>query len=276
MKPLIITILTLLFSASIGLANQPLAKALSNSSKKQVIPPGTVLFQEGLFVDMTEITNFSWLEYMSWNKNNYGASSEAYKAVLPDTTVWQNTNSLFEQIYLRHPAFHNYPVVGVSYEQALKFCAWRSDRVNELLFAKTNKFEYHFYKTDSTFCEIPQTCSYRLPTEKEWENFAIAPFSKKVIRKQKDNSIYNLKGAIITDKKGNKINNFTASVHSFWPNNYGMYQLVGDVAEMVSEKGIAKGGSWFHTIQESAINTSTPYTSSTGWLGFRCVCDVKE
>lgn len=276
MKPLTITILILLFSVSIGFANQPLAKALSSSSKKQVIPPGTVLFEEGLYVDMTEITNFSWLEYMYWNKNKYGTASEAYKAALPDTTVWQNTNPLFEQMYLRHPAFHNYPVVGVSYEQALKFCAWRSDRVNELLFAKKNKFEYHFYKTDSTFCEIPQICSYRLPTEKEWEKFAAAPFSKKVIRKQKDNAIYNVKGTAITDKKGNETNDVTASVHSFWPNNYGMYQVVGNVAEMVSEKGIAKGGSWFHTIQESAISTSIPYSASTGWLGFRCVCEVKK
>lgn len=252
-------------------------KALHNrSSKKEIVPPGTVKFSDGLYIDMTELTNFNWLEYLNWMKTKYGKTSEAYAAVLPDTMTWRSVNSILEETYLRHPAFHNYPLVGVSYEQAVNYCAWRSDRVNEMLFARKNKIEYHYYKEDSTFCEIPKICTYRLPTEKEWESFAIAPFSKKVLRKQKSDPIYNVNGPKLTVENTGEIEITTALATAFWPNVHGQYNVIGNVAEMVSEKGKSKGGSWFHSLEESAVSNSINYSKPTNWLGFRCVCEVKE
>ena len=59
---------------------------------------------------------------------------EVYNKALPDTLVWRDKlgyNEPFVTHYLRHPAYKNYPVVGVSWIQANDYCIWRTDRVNE-------------------------------------------------------------------------------------------------------------------------------------------------
>ncbi|MFT5819410.1 MAG: sulfatase activating formylglycine-generating enzyme [Crocinitomix sp.] len=276
MKPLYIFFISLLFTTSQGHAMNLASKASHQSPKKEIVPPGTVKFNDGLYVDMTELSNFSWLEYIYWMKTKYGKSSKAYEAVMPDTMAWRNTNLLFETIYLRHPSFYNYPVVGITYEQAVGYCTWRSDRVNEMIFAQNNKVEYHFYKEDSTFYEIPKICNYRLPTEEEWESFAIAPFSKKVLRKQKTDPIYNVAGTNPKSENTGETSDATTSTTAFWPNIYGQYNLIGNVAEMVAEKGKSKGGSWIHSEEESSASNSIEYTKPNVWLGFRCVCEVKQ
>lgn len=235
-------------------------------TKKEIIPPGTIKVSENFYFDQTEITNFSWLEYMYWAKEKYGKTSEQYLAVIPDTAVW-GENSPFAQHYLRHPSYQNYPVVGVSYEQAVAYCAWRSKRVNEFIFAKKNKIEYHYFKEDSTFTEIPQIFTYRLPTEEEWNLVANAGFSKRTLRKKTSEG--NLK-SIAEDE--NKMET-TTPVTAYWPNIYGVFNMIGNVAEMVSVKGVSKGGSWTHSLEDSQADKVQNYTGPTRWLGFRCVCE---
>ena len=65
----------------------------------------------------------------------------------------------------------------------------------------------------------------------------------------------------------------TAPVKSYWPNNYGIYTIIGNIAEMVQEKGVSKGGSWIHTPEQSNLTKQIIYTKPTSWLGFRCVCE---
>ena len=87
------------------------------------------------YLDETEVTNADYLEYLYWTKRMYNNSyPEVYKKILPDTLVWRDKlgyNEPFVNAYLRHPAYRNYPVVGVSWQQATDYCAWRTDRVNE-------------------------------------------------------------------------------------------------------------------------------------------------
>jgi len=61
---------------------------------------------------------------------------DIYLSAVPDTLVWRDVlgfNELLTENYLRHPSYADYPVVGVSWTQAVQFCKWRTDRVNEKL-----------------------------------------------------------------------------------------------------------------------------------------------
>lgn len=115
---------------------------LSFSIKKKITPPGTVFVKENFYADKLEVSNFAWLEYEMDIKNKFGANSQEYKDVLPDTTVWRNKknyNEPYVQYYYRHVAYRDYPVVGITYEQAINYCKWRTEKVKSLYFAKHKK-----------------------------------------------------------------------------------------------------------------------------------------
>lgn len=90
------------------------------------------------FLGDTEVTNYDYKEYMSWlayvfpadNPNNINIRN----GVLPDTLAWGNKlsrNEIYINEYLRNPSFDYYPVVGVSWLQADRYCQWLTDRANE-------------------------------------------------------------------------------------------------------------------------------------------------
>ena len=99
----------------------------------QKYTPGVYAVNDILIVDETENTNFHWMEYMFWVKRTFGIESLEYLAVLAETAVWNEDSCLIKYVdfYLRHPAYRDYPVVGISQKQARDFAQWRSDRVYE-------------------------------------------------------------------------------------------------------------------------------------------------
>lgn len=132
--------------------------------KKQATGPGLVLVEGGTFtmgkvqddvmhdwnntpnqqhvqsfyMDETEVTNMMYMEYLDWLKRVFPPDQENYKNIYegasPDTLVWRNRlgyNETMTNNYLRHPAYAEYPVVGVNWIQATEFSRWRTDRVNE-------------------------------------------------------------------------------------------------------------------------------------------------
>src|SRR5690554_4797482 len=95
---------------------------------------------QSFYMDETEVTNLMYLEYLDWIKMVFPPSDENYRLIydgaVPDTLVWRNRlgfNEVMTNNYLRHPAYAEYPVVGVSWIQAVEFSKWRTDRVNELI-----------------------------------------------------------------------------------------------------------------------------------------------
>jgi len=90
------------------------------------------------YLDEAEVTNREYVLYLQYLEKVFPPSDDTYRkiyqAALPDTLVWRNTlgfNELLTENYLRHPAYADYPVVGVSWNQASEYCKWRTDRVNE-------------------------------------------------------------------------------------------------------------------------------------------------
>ena len=235
---------------------------------KSITPPNCVRIGNNLFMDQSEISNVHWLEFLAYLQEH---QPEQYAANLPDTAVWASelsTNDSYIANYLRYPGFHYFPVVGVSYQQAVSFCAWRS-KIVTAHFAQNKKNKYKDYTIEFVFS---------LPSAKQWEQAASAnsddPYGfvslkPRLAKQYSHRANYN---------KGSSPENtifITEYILAYPPNDLGLYNMIGNVAEMVAEEGIAKGGSWKDPLEACVITLQKSYEVPQSWLGFRCVCTIK-
>jgi gliding motility-associated lipoprotein GldK len=145
--------------------------------------------------------------------------------VYPDTLVWVHDytysyNEPLAENYFWHPAYDDYPVVGVTWGQAVAFNAWRTQIMNEW---RQQEGQTYIQK-------------FRLPSEAEWEyaarggrNLAPYPWGGPYIRNEQGCVLANFKpmrGDYVEDA-----NAYTAPVESYSPNDYGLYNMSGNVAE---------------------------------------------
>jgi formylglycine-generating enzyme len=121
------------------------------------------------FIDKTEVSNLHYREYLFWLNRVFDPVAEpAYRHIVdkayPDTLVWRSylaNNEPYVEYYFRHPSFNNYPVVGVSWQQAHDYALWRTDRVNELELVKGGYVNKNELKTlDGKADEAFNTKSY--------------------------------------------------------------------------------------------------------------------
>lgn len=112
---------------------------------------------QSFFMDESEVTNLMYMEYLDWLKRIFDPNDEnytnIYNGALPDTLVWRNRlgyNETMTNNYLRHPGYKDYPVVGVNWIQAVEFCKWRTDRVNEDILEKNKYLKKDAKLTDAT------------------------------------------------------------------------------------------------------------------------------
>lgn len=260
--------------------------------KAQAIPPGTVLLNPNYGVDKTEITNVDYREYMYYTMQMYGKESREYQSIAPDTAVWYcdsraqkaletatmasgdstvldgiyltERDSLLTfdnkprgDLYLRHPAYKNYPLVGVSHTQAKSFCVWRSERVNE--------FYAIYHAKNPNDRTIPKHVTYRLPSPKEWDSIQVTDslFNGKTY--EKPNLGFQTKA----------IEHYSSHPSDYGsPNKIGLYGLNDNVSEMTSEEGIAKGEHWAQKYLKQS-GKDIKYTKPESWIGVRCVVDVE-
>ncbi len=109
-----------------GSLNQDLAYEYDNLRRRVTV--------SSFYMDETEVANVDWLEYLYWIRRTFPDDAEYYYNAQPDTLVWRRPlsyNEPYVNNYMRHPAFQDYPVVGISWEQANAYAEWRTDRVNE-------------------------------------------------------------------------------------------------------------------------------------------------
>ena len=156
-----------------------LAEPAPRAQVSDVAPSGTVLIQGGSFtmgqmsefvtaprnserrtvtvdafyMDRYEVSNGFWQAYERWVEKVFGdVKPELVKSVIPDSTVWREEmayNDPLVEHYYRHKAYTEYPVVGVSWEQAMRFCQWRTDRENEHLMLQNGVLESDNKKYES-------------------------------------------------------------------------------------------------------------------------------
>ena len=230
------------------------------------------------------------------------------EAVYPDSLVWMRDfsysyNEPFTRLYFSHPSYNQYPVVGVTWKQAVAFCHWRTNNSNFYLDKGNKKDE----KIDGI---------YRLPTEAEWEYAArgnsktnnMYPWGSPYTRTKEGRLLANFKPGrgdyFGSDTKNDNI--YTSKVQSYPENGYKLFDMAGNVAEWTSsvyyeggnnfigdfspdlqynakeedpismKRKVVRGGSWkdiAYNIQVSTRNYEYQDTAKS-YVGFRCVLSM--
>src|SRR4051812_14660774 len=220
--------------------------------------------------------------------------------IYPDTLVWirdfsYSYNEPMTKRYYSHPAFGNYPVVGVNWNQATAFCEWRTSYLNAFLESKRQATESDF----------------RLPTEAEWEYAARGGRSQSMFP-WGNYYLRNRKGCLLANFKPGRGNYpedggfYTVRADAYWPNDFGLYCMAGNVAEWTSsvyyegaynfehdmnpdirynakeqdpprmKRKVIRGGSWKDVgyFLETSTRTYEYQDTAKSYIGFRSVIDL--
>ena len=265
------------------------------------------------FIDETEISVINWLEYLLYLHNDSSKQHYelAFPDTTGNRNLYNTSD--FDELYLNYPIYRYYPVVGITYEQAQQYCIWRGNMVSHYLNEdqkkkyKTYEITVHYrlptkeeweyaaikddlnkqfggYSTKRRYTEKEKRRVYRSAKRYsdstrtieqirlDMKNYFESDTSYKRMFNYKPTyqNPYFDKNLLLFD--GRLITNW---VYLYEPTNqFKLYNMFGNVAEMTSEKGIAKGGSFYHTLEECAADRVQIYDSPLAWLGFRCVAEV--
>lgn len=242
-----------------------------------------------LFAARTETTNFQYLIYLEALRKQ--GNREVYQQALPDTLVLRRKlvfGEPYVDYYFRHPAYRDYPVVGVSQEQAKRYCLWLTEKVNAALVDASGSV---------------QQVVVRLPTEQEWMEAArgglpyhsIFPWPGNELRimQGKEQGKFKAKfeerefartralpAQVAPRKRYVRTAIEPAKAASYAANGFGLFDMSGNMAEMLAEEGRTKGGSWCTPAHYLRLDAEDFYAGkgeharADMGIGFRCFMEV--
>jgi len=243
----------------------------------------TIQQLEDFYIFNTEVTNLDYAEFLADLKKN---NPEAYKIALYDSLQWNrngiNYSETYVQNYHNHPAYKKYPVINISKQAAEMYCVWLAARL-KTGYLKDADFEFEV----------------RLPTKAEWQYAAsegfysfLYPWGPQTLydKKGMPRCTFNNMGAQ-NIYKNNATGEFEAryaagqkSIHPMAPmasesyeaNGFDLYDVCGNVAEMISDEDLALGGHWNSAGGDVQIKSEMPYDGApSSFVGFRPVLVIK-
>ena len=238
-----------------------------------------------LYASKFETTNLQYKTFLKELKTE-GKIIE-YNLANIDSMTWKSKvayNDPYIEFYHTHIAYNNYPVVNISYDGAKLFCEWMTQKYNEYPKRKFNKVKF------------------RLPTQTEWEKTARAglkgtiypwggmtltclkggfmcnfyPISAECIHYNKETKEYEVMENCYLPFSISDRSDITAPVDMYTANDFGIYNISGNVKEMVQEKGIVRGGGWRSTGYDVRIESVEIYDKSAIDIGFRYFVEIIE
>ncbi len=299
----------------IGFLALAMSFAYPNKKKKKVAsPPGMVyvpsgklleyenkevksLDVKGFFMADVEVTNLSYKEFLA--DLGRDGESEALEMARIQDEEWVSESEELEPLkeyYSSHVAYEDYPVVNVSRAAAELYCKWLSEKWESM-------------EKKPKGLEMVQL-EFRLPTKEEWmfaakggHDLAPYPWGGYYLRNAKGQFLANFRRVgennikfnrktgefeVLLDKDASRVGKagqlndamyFSAPSRSYFPNDYGLYNMSGNVSEMLHDEG-TKGGSWGSTGYYVQIDAEEEFPDLNGaaskYVGFRPVAVIKK
>jgi formylglycine-generating enzyme required for sulfatase activity len=232
---------------------------------------------KNLYVDKYEVTVRDYKFFLHEKKE----MNEDCTLLMYDSTAWRDKLGYLESeihYYFNYHGNANHPIVCISHYAANEFCKWLTEKYN----ANTRK-QY-------------KKVIFRLPMELEYKKAAIAHYdSTEIFYPWGHNGLYSQgkklcnfreldQASLNHQRDTNKLEylgsfyfiSFIESVGNYPPNPYGLYDMAGNVSEMLQEEHIAMGGDWLSTEYNVRINSKKKYDKLSSTVGFRVYMEIIE
>ena len=234
-----------------------------------LVPSGTVIIEgntsaiKSFYISKTEVSNEDYNLFVK----DIAASGDKVllEKVQMDNQKWETVchNTPFVTLYSTHQSYSNYPAVNITYEGAVEYCKWLTENANK----------------DSKKGPVYEA---RLPTREEWVRAAEGNLSR-INYAWGGQYVRNSKGCDLCQYNGTSeavplydIRNYPCKTDAYFPNTIGLYNMNGNAAEMVAQKGMAVGGSWASKDSEVKILSTMTYQEPSPIVGFRPIVMITE
>jgi len=279
-----------------GLAKRVADPSAGNEAIKKMIRAGKdidVRLDQDLMMMDTEVSHGDYYQFVQdillQKKNNYLDTILAGKVEWATELLGDPNREVelgFAQSDVSSPDFSGdeslLPIVNISHRAAELYAQWLSEVYN-----------------DDPKRKDGRNVRFRLPTEEEWtyaamggKNYSPYPWGGQTYMNNKGCLLANFRTFDLPDEERAKVTAareadkknagceteflLLVKTDAYFPNDYGLYNMVGNAAEMIDEPGVTLGGSWLDTPEESVIGRRIKRTTPHASTGFRLVAEFYD